>query len=354
MYLRSYHLTCFFISIFLCHYAFSNAKIRYNLEDLKKLAKENNTVEFLDHYLDIEPTKRDESYQKMLIEVVINHGQKLIKNQGNPSESFNRYAKWLEHPSLKTNEFYRDNLTKLFIMHVDKCFKDAPYLTCEKEVKKYWPELKDHKLAIKLVKTITPYFDQEIEKHLLAHNGFKGDTEIINDLFFYAVKNPMAEFYCKDQSFYPLIKSLLIHKPTEAKSVHPDCFLSARQQIEKWFITGTLDEKKKLMKYVKNDLFQNYLSFRKILAPKTLNQQELNQAWNHFEKLKNKPSLRDQLISLVNQDDNLSLEYLTTVSNSKQKLITKHINLNFPEFYPYLKNQCSLEQRKAICSIIPK
>ena len=78
----------------------------YTLEDLTILKKQKNYFEFLNHALDIRPSKRDKNWDKMVQDMAVGFISSITAKKQISKDHFLFIEKLLSWPSLKNDEFF--------------------------------------------------------------------------------------------------------------------------------------------------------------------------------------------------------------------------------------------------------
>lgn len=347
------------IFLLLIPFEFSYSKTKlYELADLEKLAERNHYNEFLDHHLDILPSKRNENYDQLLLKMVLAKGKDLSEKEKLTQSEYDEYSLWTQNNQILNNEFYQNMMRTLMIKHSKYCFENRPYLNCEKAILHLWPKLKNHELSLSLYPIIEPSFNKEIERTLANTISFDGNVHILEIISAPALKHPMSEYYCKRSVFDSIIKKHIINAPNNLKDFqndindkfHADCRKSLKNKISKWFFRSDLDLKGKFLNLIEDKDIKSYYSFLQVInnEPK---QDAINKAWRDFAKLKDSADQRKKISRLILKDQEFDVSYLVEMPKPKKDILTKYLNKNFPEFFTQLKDLC-LNSAKSYCQSI--
>jgi len=186
-----YTILCF------CNNLHSKEKVLlYTLEDLTILKKQKNYFEFLNHALDIRPSKRNKNWEKMVQDMATGFISGAIEKKQISKDYFMFIEKLLSWPSLKNDEFFIIKRNQYGHKYIEECFKETEKTNiCQKFLLDFWYNHKDPELGLKLGKII-----QKQNLNLETWQFYE-----------IATKSPFSTFFCKDKN----LKTALFKKTIE-------------------------------------------------------------------------------------------------------------------------------------------
>ena len=192
-----FKIIIFYLALCSCHNLHSKTKeLLYTSEDLEILKKQNNHLEFLNHALDIRPSKRNKKWEEMVQEMATGFIASTLSKKQISKHHFQFIENLLSWPSLKNDEFFLIKRNQFGYKFIDKCFKEKekPQI-CQKLLLQFWYNHKDPELGIKL-------------GHIIQKQNLSIDSWQFYDK---ATKSPFSNFFCKDQN----LKTALFKKAIE-------------------------------------------------------------------------------------------------------------------------------------------
>ena len=297
----------------------------YNWEDLQVLNSEKNYVEYLDHALDIEPSKRDAAWKTVTEKIGLDYLKELVSSKKEATDTWDRIERISTWPIFKNNEFFikaRDE----FIIHSIKQCKNNTNTNCSKK-------------ALKLLND----FQHEITfpaKFLTVANEL-----IIDQTQRFAIASPLignklSEFYCSDSPIKVIVLNQIIVADSKELNIHPDCIKVLKTDIEKLALEGNETAKYLLNK---NSLASPMFTKLSVLIPflndHTLSKKEVNTALKSLETISKLPEERKEISMQLKKLDPIP----GRIFNRRDKTTIgklKVIERNFPEFIDLYARTC--------------
>ena len=331
-----YTILCF------CNNLHSKEKVLlYTLEDLTILKKQKNYFEFLNHALDIRPSKRNKNWEKMVQDMATGFISGAIEKKQISKDYFMFIEKLLSWPSLKNDEFFIIKRNQYGHKYIEECFKETEKTNiCQKFLLDFWYNHKDPELGLKLGKII-----QKQNLNLETWQFYE-----------IATKSPFSTFFCKDKNLKTALfkktielfnKNIIEEKKEVAllkKLAHSNCWktflptlkksLYSNQQIHREQAFKILDLKKSLSQ-IERDTFLTFYILKGPLIGKTF-----NQAWNTVRDLGQSFARRIKVIENLDRMDPLPDDIFALATPIKKKTLIKFMYKNMPEYFSLYAKTC--------------
>ena len=332
----------FYTALSFCSNLHSKTKeLLYTFEDLIILKKQNNYFEFLNHALDIRPSKRDKNWEKMVQDMATGFISTALEKKQISKDYFLFIEKLLTWPSLKNDEFFIIKRNKYGHKFIEKCFREKRKTSvCQKLLLEFWYNHKDPELGLKLGKIA------QKEKLNIATWQFYED----------ATKSSFSTFFCRDENlktalFKKTIEILNKSSVEEKKEInlldslaHSNCWkvflptlkksLYSNKQIHREQAFKILDLKKSLSQ-VERDTFLTFYILKGPLIGKTF-----NQAWNTVRDLGQSFNRRTKVLEKISQMDPLPDDIFALATPVKKKTLVKFMYKNIPEYFGLYAKTC--------------
>lgn len=316
--------------------SFNSFAVRYTIEDLKVLHSEKSYNEYMKHYLDVRPSKRDFDWKRMTREMATAYADNLIAKDQINEKNFKALTKFIENKNLKAYAFFTLSYSKYANLYFKKC----PHCKSDLEV------FISHSARY-------PDIDFEIYKSL---------TTKLQDQYDVLVKAPLLSndsiYYCKEAQGQSALLSILIKeisridtkdaiKEKAKKIFNPDCLNGiSKEDIANLLAQGdysseiaflTFNAFDKLDVTTKNTYLASYLLNNPIPGP------IMNMAWNEIEALSADYNKRMAVFSVLKQRHPLTGEIFhrrNGKASEKSQVIIKRFAKNFPEYINFYAQTC--------------
>lgn len=310
--------------------------VRYTIEDLRVLYQEKSHHEYMKHYLDVRPSKRDVEWKKMTREMATSLTDELIAKNQITRENFNKLTKYIENRNLKAYAFFTLAYSKFSRLYFSKCNH------CKDDLDRYishsarYPDI-DFDVYRSLDKKLQPQYDSLVKAPLLSNDSI---------------------YYCKEQQGQEALLNILLKEVNrtdskdaiiaKAKNIfNPDCLngfkkedinqilMHANYSSEIIYLTFKAFDK---IDKQTNDLFlMNYLLTNPVPGP------IMNMAWNEVETLSADYKKRQKVLAGLVSQHPLSGEIFhrrNDTATTKSKVIIKRFAKNFPEYINFYAQTC--------------
>ncbi len=332
----------FYAALCFCNNLHSKTKgLLYTLEDLKILKEQKNYFEFLNHALDIRPSKRDKSWEKMVQDMATGFISSTIEKKQISKDYFLFIEDLLSWPSLKSDEFFIIKRNQYGYKFIEGCFKEKGKTNiCQKLLLEFWYNHKDPELGLKLGKII--------QKHKL--------NIALWQFYENATKSPFSTFFCRDKNLktalfkkaIELLNKNIIEEKKEItllnKLAHSNCWktfiptlkksLYSDKQIHREQAFKILDLKKSLSQ-IDRDTFLTFYILKGPLIGKTF-----NQAWNTVRDLGQSFTRRTKVLEKLNLMDPLPDDIFALATPIKKKTLINFMYKNIPEYFSFYAKTC--------------
>lgn len=314
----------------------------YSLADLEVLAKEGSHEEFFRHALDIRPSQRLAPWRVMVSQMADLFSKKTLSKREIKASEFKKIETLYQWPSLKTDDVFKARRQEIGLRYLNVCLKRQR--PCWEELKLFWQsDSSDPDTAFKLAEMIQKQSDSPISVWTFLD---------------VALKSPLSEFYCKEEfAMNHLWKKLemdyirlgtkgdLLRKIDE--TVHPDCLPhligQSRLRLKSPKRAGDRELAFKLLE-VQSKADQKIIDFfyTTYLLERPSQGELFNYSWNRLKELGQKAERREAVLKIMREMDPLPDEILSSLDQTKKRVILSHFKQHFPEYIDYYIDQCVL------------
>lgn len=312
-------------------------KSDYSSEDLKILHKDNSASEFINHYKDIPPSKRDSQWQKMTQDMAALYVKNFITNLEISRVNFQKITRLLDETFLLSNEYFQYQVSKFAIKYFEKC---APENDCKNEIALFINKSKRFsELDYELYSVI---------KMRQKESGF--------DLLEFLITSKSSELYCKKEELYIEIKNLifqrislndshessldkvtLLNKEGCLNILKPKLYTEALQEkdnLKREVIFKTLKATQKLDASEEYALLTSYLLFIPQIGD------TFNLAFTRLETLSQNFEQRKKLLALFQSQNFLPDDIVQDSDETRRDIIISKFTKNFPEYFTHYAKEC--------------
>lgn len=312
----------------------------YSLSDLEVLVAEEGHEEFFEHALDIRPSERQEAWKTMVTKMGDLYSRKVLQKIELNKSDFHRIEELYSWPALKADDVYRLRRQEIGLRFLKTCLKSQN--PCWNELKLFWEKDKtDADTAFKLADITLGLPNSPIS------------TWTLLDV---ALKSPLSEFYCKKDfvmdALWGKIEIDYVRLGPDGdlmkkidQTIHPDC------------VPVLVNEARKRL-YHPPKVFDRELSFQILKSQNkatqevtdffytvylldTPSQGELfNYSWNRVRELGKKMNRREAVLKKLKGLDPLPDAILTSLDQTKKRVVLNHFKTYFPEYLDYYTDQC--------------
>ncbi len=312
----------------------------YTLADLEVLTAEEGHEEFFKHALDIRPSERQDAWKSMVSKMGDLYSRKILQKVELNRTDFHKIEQLYSWPTLKLDDVFRLRRQEIGLRYLKSCLKSEN--PCWNELKAFWEKDKtDADTAYKLADLTLGLPDSPIS------------TWTLLDV---ALKSPLSEFYCKKEfvmdALWGKIEIDYVRLGPEGdlmkkidQTIHPDC------------IPVLVGEARKRL-YHPPKVFDRELSFQILKSQSkadqavtdffytvylldTPSQGELfNYSWNRVKELGGKMNRREAVLKKLKGLDPLPDAILSTLDQTKKRVVLGHFKTYFPEYLDHYTDQC--------------
>lgn len=297
----------------------------YTWSDLQALSSENNYQEYLDHALDVEPSKRDAAWKTVTESMGIKYLARLVEQTKMPEGSAERVERISEWPIFRSNEFFIKARDKYFLKKLSQCIELTPS-SCEEA-------------GIKMLNNFEHGITFPVEFLKIAKNIILTQEKRIQ-IAKPLLENKFSEFYCDNSPLREIVLIQISEKQSMNFDIHKDCLKKLLPEIEEIALGGnkfaeTLLKRNSLMTKTFTQL-SSIVSFLNIPEmPKEL----ITQAIGTLDKLSKSINDRNELIGKIKLIDPLPGRIFAKV-NKKTIGKLKLVERNFPEMIDLYAKTC--------------
>ena len=304
--------------------------VLYDSQDLDVLTKNKNYREYLDHAMDLKPSKRDQKWEAQLEEMGLQYLDFISAQRKTNIADIERVKKISHFKVFYSNEFFIKKRDYYFLKNISECLAKNE-ANCKTKVDNYFLDFKHDIL-----------FSKDLVNLLKAY------PKSFDDLWPYAkplVQNTLSEFYCDKSP----IKELVIERLMSAidlnalkKSIHKDCIKVVTPHL-KSFLTDKNSEirdkafslmfKNENLKIEDKGLYSTY-SF---LSKSSLSNTEVDSIIKTFKNLKNNYEIRTKVLRELKSWPHFPD---SAFSQEDAPIKIKVINRYFPEILDYYSSTC--------------
>lgn len=319
----------------------------YTIEDLQVLEAEKSSLEFLKHAKDIPPSKRDRRWQQLVINMAGHYlNEAMRKNEFSRAkmEFISDFVSWNTIQNDETTlKYARDYYTD----YLDLCFSRAstvegnPKINCYLETLWIWNRLPPN-----------PQFGLELARMIKSQFKEKSIWPFIK----YATKSNFSEYYCslpivQDEVVHIFLKDFHDLKDETSIAIKVQDYISTNcltlilPTLREIAFSSSLSRDTAfwiLKSFNAVDLFEEdfYLVQSLLIDPKQ--GELLNLAWSRVKDLGQDPVRRQKVMNRLMSLDPIPDKVFSHQSNEISEVIARHIEKNFPEFFPAYFKTCFL------------
>lgn len=312
----------------------------YTLADLEVLTAEEGHDEFFKHALDIRPSERQEAWKTMVSKMGDLYSRKVLQKVELNKTDFHKIEQLYNWPALKVDDVFRLRRQEIGLRYLKSCLKSEN--PCWNELKAFWEKDKtDADTAYKLADLTLGLPDSPIS------------TWTLLDV---ALKSPLSEFYCKKEfvmdALWGKIEIDYVKLGPEGdlmkkidQTIHPDC------------VPVLIGEARKRL-YHPPKVFDRELSFQILKSQSKADQavtdffytvylldnpsqgELFNYSWNRVKELGGKMNRREVVLKKLKSLDPLPDAILSTLDQTKKRVVLGHFKTYFPEYLEHYTDQC--------------
>lgn len=316
----------------------TQAKNEYSSEDLTILHKEKSATEYIEHFKDISPSKRNAAWQKMTIDMAALYVQNFIVNEEYNKVNFQKISKLLEENFLAQDDYFQYQFSKFAIKYFQNCGLNKQ---CSNEITTFINKSKR-------------FAELDYELYMMIKSTAKKSAL---DLIEYLITSKSSEIYCKKEELYPEIKSLLFDRISIQ-----DSFEESRDKI-------VLLNKQECLKLLKDKLYtdaiqtndndQREVLFKTLRSARYLSQFEesvilmnyllyipsvgdtFNLAFSKIELNAQNFELRTKLLNYFLEQSYLPDAITTDHDEKRRDIIISLFVKHFPEYFTSYAKECT-------------
>ena len=307
----------------------------YQLKDLESLEAQNNFREYLEHALDILPSKRNSHWEQMTKAMAEKYTEYLFKKPLVTQKDFNDLNKLSHWPVLQNDEFFGQNRSQISFKYLSQCLKKEKDRTsgqCHQDLRVFWsPEKQDLDLAYSLYQLFSPYLSEQID-----------------EWFFFAklLRSSLAPLYCKREEIRKIVwdkvkqdQNLILND-----QIHSSCLLEMEKMARSYLQSNKNEDRKTgyLILKISQKLTQNdkdiYYFYYLLDTPGP--GETFNLSWNNLKELKKHPARREELVNTLKQSKILPSKILGSFDEFKKKVILRNMAASIPEYLNFYSHTC--------------
>lgn len=312
----------------------------YSLADLEVLAQENSYEEFFKHALDIRPSERQDAWKTYVVKMGDGLSRQTLGKAQITRNDFLKIEKLHLWPVLKSDDVFRLRRQEIGVKYLKQCLKESS--PCWDDLKAFWQQDKtDAEIAFKLAELTKPYKDSPYTSWQFLEVSLKSN---------------LSEFYCKKEFVMEALwgkieidyiklgpKGDLLTKIDQ--TIHPDCMPALLQEAHKRLFSPPKVLDRELAFQVLRS--QNKINleledfFYVVYLLDTPSQGELfNHSWNRVKVLGGTVNRREAVLKKIKSLDPLPDSIMTSLDQTKKRVVLSHIKTYFPEYLDFYTDQC--------------
>lgn len=313
----------------------------YSLEDLKVLEREKSAREFLKHAKDVPPSQRERVWQALVINMASYYLQKSIERNEYSEANKNFISDFVSWPVVQADQTILKYARDYFVEFIDLCYsrENKTNQNCYDETLSIWNRIPQNaQFGLQLARMTKTKFPEKS-----VWNFVKNTTQ-----------SDFSEYYCT----IPLIKeevlNLFFHK-YQKETNESELAIDIQKHISTNCLTHLLPDLREVafsqnksrdiaffiltsfngLDQVEEDLFLvRYL----LLEPKQ--GELLNIAWARVLTLSKEPVRRSHVLERLARLDPFPDAVFRHDSLDVSKVVARHLEKNFPEFWPRYFQKC--------------
>jgi hypothetical protein len=315
---------------------------RYKIVDLQILEEEGNYFEYLQHALDVRPSKRNDLWRKMTSHMGESYLKALLQLKIIEPDQMSFVDEIYQWPILNQNEFVQKYRGQLGQKYFKQCFASKETSICTKGLVKFWakkpqPILQGPKFAALLPKD-------------------KNSIELVWSFYAPLATSKRSEFYCSDDNFKtPILNRLRAetHRKNRIsdlglsvqKLIHKNCYQLIQKELAQILKSNDVSDWQEILalrltnKFDEKDIVLQKWLIRLYLENPAPSDQ-LNYAWNLLDKLSQKYVERIKVLDFLKSLDHLSDGIFALEDQSKRNILIEHLHQNFPEYMDHYAKTC--------------
>ena len=318
-----------------------SAKTTYTLADLEVLATEENHKEFFHHALDIRPTERQDTWKALVVGMGELFARGALQKLEVARPDFLKSEELYSWNALRTDDVFRLARQQIGLKYLKKCLKTEQ--PCWGDLKLFWEKDKsDPDTAFKLAELTLNLKNSPITSWSLLE---------------VALKSTLSEFYCKKDfvmaALWGKIEIDYIKLGPEGdlmtkidQTIHPDCMpvllseshkrlYSPPKVFDRELAFQILKSQSKATQSISDFFYTVYL----LDNP---SQGELfNYSWTRVRELGRTVTRREEVLKKLKSLDPLPDAILSSLDQTKKRVILKHFKSYFPEYLDHYTDQCT-------------
>lgn len=312
----------------------------YQLTDLEVLVAEGSHAEFFRHALDIRPSERLDPWRAMVSKMGDLYSRQVLQKIELEKKDFLKVEELYTWPALKADDVFRLRRQEIGLRYLKSCLKNQN--PCWNELKLFWEKDKtDADTAFKLAEITLTLPNSPLSTWTLLE---------------VALKSPLSEFYCKKDfvmdALWGKIEIDYIRLGPEGdlmkkidQTIHPDCvpILVGEARKRLYQPTKTFDRELAFQVLKSQSKANSEVTdfFYTVYLLDTPSQGELfNYSWNRVRELGQKAARREAVLAKLKNLDPLPDTILSSLDQTKKRVILNHFKTYFPEYLDFYTDQC--------------
>ena len=317
------------------------ARTTYTLADLEVLVAEENQSEFFEHALDIRPSERQEDWKTMVVKMGDVFSRFVTQKPVITKEDFTKIEQLYTWSALKNDDVFRLRRQDIGLRYLKSCLRSER--PCWEKVKAFWETDKsDADTAYKLAEII---------------QSFDNSPITVWSLLEISLKSPLSEFYCKKEFVMKALWGKIeidyvklgpdgdLMKKID-QTIHPDCVPLLVSEANKRLMhpPKVLDRELSfqiLKSQMKADQGTTDFFYTVYLLDNPSQGELFNYSWNRIKELGGAVTRREAVLRKIKKLDPLPDTIISSLDETKKKVILKHFKTYFPEYLDHYTDQCT-------------
>jgi hypothetical protein len=312
----------------------------YTLADLEVLAQDENYREFFAHALDVRPSERQDAWKAMVSKMGDVLSRNVLQKAVIDKADFQKMEELYSWTTLKADDVFRLRRQQIGLRYLKSCIKSTT--PCWSELKTFWEvDKSDAETAFKLAE-----LTHELENSPITSWS----------LLAVSLKSPLSEFYCKKDfvmnALWGKIEIDYVKLGPEGdlmakidETIHPDCvpILTAEARKRLFSPPRVMDRElsfQVLKSQLKADQFVTDFFYTVYLLDNPSQGELFNYSWNRVKELGGTIGRRERVLNKLRKLDPLPDAILSSLDETKKKVILKHFKAYFPEYLDHYTDQC--------------
>ncbi|MBT3234435.1 MAG: hypothetical protein HN353_00630 [Bdellovibrionales bacterium] len=322
-----------------------SAEKLYSMEDLRILAVQNSTREYLESAREILPSKRAKEWNKLTQQMGRAYIVDQIKKERFTRANHHFIESLTNWPILRRDEFFQIRREQFNLSYFQNC---SAKVECIKEVAAFWNNSTD-----------TLHLGQYIELGIKLAQHFKSaiSPQLRWKMLSPATKSELSNFYCQrdvvKQVVLNRIEIIFNQQNEKGKLPLGDRVATIANRSCLKQIALFLKRELPTLSAHHKDLTYRLLASNSLLNPSDrdlllvtyllenpLTGETFNEAWNVIEELGLNFKRRQRLLNRIKLIDPLPGKVFASPNLKKRKVITNLVYQNFPEYLDLYSKQC--------------